>query len=484
MTQTKNNRQTEMFYWLKIVLVLAIQILFRFLPNFGQVTDLGMSILGIFLGAIVGWCICDAAWPSITAILLLGMTDYGTISGIFSTLFSNTALLIVMLSFIFAGVILSCGLSDWLGKWLISRKVLRGKPWLLTFCIILTMYIGTAMCGSGTAIMILLWEVIYSIANQAGIRKETNRWPTIMVFSLLYVIAIGQIVSWGTAPVAVIGLAQSIDMEIVLQPWPFLLYGMIVSSLLLGTSIIVNFLIFRPDITPLKNTYVEEPPKITKQQKAILYIVAIFMVLMLIPSMLPAKWAFVQWMRQFGTIGTLLIAIGAALIVRIDGKPVAVFNAAAAKGVIWNPLFMMGTALTIAGALTSAETGVTETLSAWLLPLFSGMAPFWFAAMIILLTIIFTNLLNNIVVASLFLTIVYSLKDVIGIDPYPLVIVMIYSCYPAVLLPSSNPMTAFMFGNKDKIKNTDIFRYALVSIVTGSLVLIFIGYPLACVFYG
>lgn len=80
------------------------------------------------------------------------------------------------------------------------------------------MYIGTAMCGSGTAIMILLWEVIYSIANQAGIRKETNRWPTIMVFSLLYVIAIGQIVSWGTAPVAVIGLAQSIDMEIVLQP--------------------------------------------------------------------------------------------------------------------------------------------------------------------------------------------------------------------------------------------------------------------------
>lgn len=67
---------------------------------------------------------------------------------------------------------------------------------------------------------------------------------------------------------------------------------------------------------------------------------------------------------------------------------------------------------------------------------------------------------------------------------YPLVIVMIYSCYLAVLLPSSNPMTAFMFGNKDKIKNTDIFRYALVSIVTGSLVLIFIGYPLACVFYG
>ena len=90
MTQTKNNRQTEMFYWLKIVLVLAIQILFRFLPNFGQVTDLGMSILGIFLGAIVGWCICDAAWPSITAILLLGMTDYGTISGIFSSIRPRT----------------------------------------------------------------------------------------------------------------------------------------------------------------------------------------------------------------------------------------------------------------------------------------------------------------------------------------------------------------------------------------------------------
>ena len=145
---------------------------------------------------------------------------------------------------------------------------------------------------------------------------------------------------------------------------------------------------------------------------------------------------------------------------------------------------MMGTALTVAGALTSADTGVTETLSDWLIPLFKGMPPFAFAAVIIILTIIFTNALNNIVVASMFLTIVYSLKDAVGINPLPLVIVMIYSCYLAVLLPSSNPMTAFMFGNKDKISNKDIFRYASVSMVTGALVLIFIGYPLACVFYG
>lgn len=477
-------KKRDTMYWMKVVLVLAIQICFRFLPNFGQMTDLGMAVLGVFLGAIVGWCICDAAWPSISAIVLLGLTGYDSITNIFSSLFSNSALLIVMLSFIFAGVILSSGLSDWLGKWLITRKFLRGKPWVLTVCIVLTMYIGMAMCGSGTAIMILLWEVIYSIANQVGIQKETNRWPTIMVFSLLYVVAVGQIVSWGTAPVAVIGLAQNIDSSIVLEPWPFLLYGLIVATLLLATSIAANFLIFRPDMSPLKHVELGEVPKITKQQKAILYIVILFVVIMLIPSMLPAQWGFVRWMKQFGTIGTLLIAIGVSLIVKIDGKPIAVFNSVAAKGVIWSPLLMMGTALTVAGALTSADTGVTETLSDWLIPLFKGMPPFAFAAVIIILTIIFTNALNNIVVASMFLTIVYSLKDAVGINPLPLVIVMIYSCYLAVLLPSSNPMTAFMFGNKDKISNKDIFRYASVSMVTGALVLIFIGYPLACVFYG
>ena len=38
---------------------------FRFLPNFGPVTDDGMVLLGVFIGAVYGWSFINMLWPSI-----------------------------------------------------------------------------------------------------------------------------------------------------------------------------------------------------------------------------------------------------------------------------------------------------------------------------------------------------------------------------------------------------------------------------------
>lgn len=38
---------------------------FRFLPNFGPVTDDGMVLLGAFIGAVYGWSFINMLWPSI-----------------------------------------------------------------------------------------------------------------------------------------------------------------------------------------------------------------------------------------------------------------------------------------------------------------------------------------------------------------------------------------------------------------------------------
>ena len=50
--------------------------LFRFIPPIGSMTTLGMTILGIFLGALWGWITCDMIWPSVLALVMLGFSGY------------------------------------------------------------------------------------------------------------------------------------------------------------------------------------------------------------------------------------------------------------------------------------------------------------------------------------------------------------------------------------------------------------------------
>ena len=46
-------------YYVNSLIVVLLMSLFRFVPPFGAMTALGMTVLGIFLGALWGWITCD-----------------------------------------------------------------------------------------------------------------------------------------------------------------------------------------------------------------------------------------------------------------------------------------------------------------------------------------------------------------------------------------------------------------------------------------
>ena len=59
------------------------------LPTFGQVTPLGMKILGVFLGTMYGWIFIDLLWPSLIGLVVLGLTEYTTIGEAFASALST-----------------------------------------------------------------------------------------------------------------------------------------------------------------------------------------------------------------------------------------------------------------------------------------------------------------------------------------------------------------------------------------------------------
>jgi sodium-dependent dicarboxylate transporter 2/3/5 len=468
----------SMSYWIKTAIPVFIMIFFRYIPPFGGITELGITIIGIFLGAIVGWCICDeTAWPSLLACIMLGLLGGNfSVFGVISSAASSSITLQILFIYIFAGIILSSNFSTWAAKFLLSRKFIQGRPYALSAFLAFTMW-ALAPFG-GMALMILLWEVIIEIAEQAGYEKK-SKWSKIMVYSILYNVLIGFYYNFSINVIGVFGLAKSHDPEIVLNGYPFIVFGLVTSFLLLAVNLVVLFFVFRPDVSRIKSTGIEAPPPMDKRQKFTLFLVVGFVILQVVPSALPATWGLTIFLKQFGVIGVTFLALIVSFIVRIDGKPFATIGDATKKGIAWGPLLMAATAFVIAGAMTGEGTGVKEAINALLAPIVSNLTPFMFGVMMIVGSMILTAPLNDVVVAAVFLTILYSVAPTLGLNPFPYVVLLCYSCYLSPMLPSTNPIVAMTFANKDKINPTDMFKFAAVSMVSGALILIFVGLPLA-----
>lgn len=48
----------------------------RIVPPLGIISEVGMQVLGVFLGLIWLWSMVEIIWPSILGIVALGLTDY------------------------------------------------------------------------------------------------------------------------------------------------------------------------------------------------------------------------------------------------------------------------------------------------------------------------------------------------------------------------------------------------------------------------
>ena len=130
------------------------------LPTFGQVTPLGMKILGVFLGTMYGWIFIDLLWPSLIGLVVLGLTEYTTIGEAFASALSTATGIQVIITCLFASALEKIGATEVLSNWILTREPLRKNPWLLIVTLFLTIVIGTVF-GAGIALVFIfgLWQL-------------------------------------------------------------------------------------------------------------------------------------------------------------------------------------------------------------------------------------------------------------------------------------------------------------------------------------
>lgn len=461
------------------IIGIVIMLLGWLIPGNETVTALGWQVLFIFLGALYLWCSVELIWPSFLALLMLGLTDYGTVSNVIASAMSNSTVMLMFYMMLFASIANEAGLVDYISQKILSSKMLKGRPWILTGAIVFASLIGSALIDGVPAILIC-WSMIYEICKQVGYEKQ-DKWPSVAIVGVLFATCFGiSIFPFKFTVVGTFGFAQQVFPELTYNYGGWLVLALVISVFACLLYLLICRFVVRPDISLLKQEFsVAQAERLSGRQKKALVLLIVLIVLVMFPSFLPDGNMFkTVFETKLGTVGITVFCIVLALLMRQDGESFVKFPAIAAKGIYWGVLIMSAAALTLAGALVSEDTGISRLFVEVLSPALSGISGTVFVFAAVFLTLIVTNMINNAIVMAVAVPLVCTLGEPMGLNLVAVTGLLVFSCTMALFLPSASPYGAMLHGNREWVSSKMAFQLAGITVLAALITLI-LAYPLA-----
>lgn len=476
--------RTNTKHYINCAIMVALTFVVGFLPTIGEMTPLGMQVLGIFIGAIYGWCTLGLLWPSLYALVMLGSTELYTVTDVFSEAYGNSLPLILISVFMLAAYLEESGLSQYIANWFISRKIGEGRPWVFTFLICAAAYVLSAFV-SLYATIVIIWSIFYRICDSIGVERKSSYAS--MVISIVVIISsvTGMLFPFKAFSQISYGLivnATGTNYEITFATWT--LWNLVISVVLIALFFIVARFIIRPDVEAVKRAGAQfaylRNEKMNHEQKVAMVILVIFILIQVLPSFLPTSWTIVALMQDWGIIGGVVLCMIALSVMQTkEGRPYVNIGKLISKGTSWDIVILLGAITPISSALESDETGVMATILGGLSAVLQDFSGTLFLVVVVVLFLTVTQFANNMLLMTIFIPMLSTLGLNYGIHPFVIANLIHLSAQSAFLMPGSSSQAAMIYGNTEWISNKLALKYNVSYIVIAYVVLIALGIPLA-----
>ena len=469
-------------YALHNVIMLALTFGIGFLPppQSGSITPLGMDVLGVFVGALYGWIFIGFIWPSLFVMLVLGMTEYSTITGVFSAGFGDSSVLTIFFMFLFAKVLDLCGLTTYLTNWFMSRKICNGRPWVFTWIFLMGTIVVSGVINMYGGIVIL-WYAMYSLFNDLGF-KRGDGYVGYMIGGIVFISTLSVFVMpflpmtalvLGFAAVAVPGISVPYGAWMIIGP-------IFMLAMVTGYTLVGKF-ILRINVEPLKNAgdrYAAlRQQKINAKQKFGLVVLATFIAIVVLPTLLPAGSSLKLLLNNYGGMGAAIVCLCLACVFKRDDASFA-FGKMVYEGVGWDLIILLAATMPLCAAMESPDTGIVATVLAVLGPLVSGLSPFAYLAAVLVLFGLTTQVVHNMVLIIAFMPTLANLAMSFGIHPALFALIFAMMMQTAFMTPAASAQAVMVFGNTEWITTKQAYLYGTVFFILVLVLLLAIVYPL------
>lgn len=453
------------------------------IPAFGNITPFGMEVLGIFVGCLYAYAVGIVIWPTILGFIMLATYQNISIQTLFQSAFGNQTLWLIVWSLIFCYAIGKCGLLNILSKWIISLKITRKGPYWMILMFWIAGWLVSIITLSSFPVLILLWSIFYGVMDQVGIDRYSKYSNTILI-GMAVPIYLGSCTLPFNPWAQIMGsLFSSMGIEVSVSFGKYFIFAVFIAILYFALAIAITKFIIRPEINfELQELSLDKTElKLNLPQKIGLWSLIGMIIFLLAPSFMPDSLIITQWMINMGITGCfVIVALVLTFIPISKGKKEKVFTIEEGFkfGVDWRQFFLLSLCFYVAGLLSDESTGIMTTINGGLVSLLSGKSVMLTIILLTLLGAILTNLLNNMVCATLMapIAIMVASTNNINITVFVLIfsIILIQGC----IFPSGSAMGAILHGNINYIKSKHVYVYAtvytmLLAVIVGVIAVIF-----------
>ena len=461
--------------WINYVITFFLLFFFRFLPPVGGLSPVGMQVVGVWIGVLYGWVTLSISWPSILGVVALGMTDYMPMEELLREAFGSHTMVMIMALLLLAAFVQQADLTNLIVDFLLTRKSTQGRPFVTLFYFLLAGFFA-AILSQCVAVLVIFLELFRQMMRVTDLKPYSRAVPTFLV-GMVFSFVIGDIaLPFKGCAILGIGAYESLTGKS-MNMMQYTAYVLPMCLFLIVVYVLFCKFILRVDLSGLAN-YVHKPSaghEITLQKKISLIGVLVALLTLLVPSILPASWEITAVVNNMGLGGLALLVVGLFMVIKLDGKPLMSFDRLAPY-FPWDVLFIIAILLPLSNAISSDAVGLKQILADLITPLMSGVPGLLLIFLIVVISGFITNFANNMVICTIFVTIITFMGDLLPFDPVMLSCLAIIASNLSMFFPAANPMNAIVFSQKDIVTFKAELTHGLISWAFLSVVTAVVGY--------
>ncbi len=486
MSTQASSKSAKFYIHMAIVLVLMFGI--GYLPPIGAITPFGMKVLGVFIGSLVGWALGYTGWVSLTGLVALGVmsADPTNANTVLAAAFGNANLLVVLFGFMFCYGLAETGIVQFIANLILSRKFATKGPWMVSLAFWIASAVASGLIGVPVTGMILCWTLFYAVAESAGMEKK-SKWVAITLVTMCVTCLAGSLIMpyyvWNIMCYAMASAAlPGFQVNYVAH---FVLYLVINIALIVLLFIVCRFIIGRDVKFDRDIDHIVDPSSLKLSKRAAwgLFFLILLGVLMFVPSLLPKDLAIVAILNKIGMCGPFIVCMVLMVFVRVDGKPLMSIEDSI-KETPWSMFLLLLSALYLATIMATPEVGISATLVELVGGALGGLPLFAVMALLLVLGILATNLINNLVCLNVFGPIGLGLVAAMGGSVGAMAALFAIGLYLGIIFPSGSAIGAVAHGNTEWLESKQVYLYGTLDIVVITIVLVFLGIPLGTMLFG
>lgn len=468
--------------------VTAISLILMFgnglFPNIPGMTDVGTSVVCIFVGTILMLLFVDLQWPCLLCVLAFATTGIYSLSDAIATAFGHNLFWLIVLSGMVLGVLEDTGIIRRVAISIITCKLSRKGPWFfVSLLMFASMFIGFFIDSS--CCMILMLALTSEILKSLEI-KQGNRTAALIVMGvfLMVSIAYGATPFGHSSPVALLGMYEEAGFN-VLSFATYCIPGVISAVIFLALMLVYFKVALKLDVAPLCSYDADAlrsslgPISRAEIVSGLTYVAVILVWLLpnIIGGVLPGVADFIN---TLGVNAPLIVAIVFLCLYRVDGKPLFDFQHRLVTAP-WVPAILVGVNMLLAAAVQLPEAGFTDFFVNNIGPALGGIHPMLFVLVMCGGTILMTQFCSNMLSAVVFTTIAIPMMSsgvITGVEGGALCFAIAIGANVAYCMPTASTLAAFTYTSGWVTPKMQASVGAFGAIM-GALVISFIGYNLA-----